>query len=285
MLRTFALDPSQALVAHVTGEPVTPRAASTVLLLRDGAEGPQVFVLRRAASMAFAPSMHAFPGGGVDPRDADPAVPWVGPGPAWWARSLGTDEVQARELVSAAVRELFEESGVLLAGRDATSVVGDDDDDGDRDGGDDHGGDAWEADRLALLDRSLALSELLGRRSLALRSDLLRPWAHWLTPEHEPRRYDTRFFIAALPPGQQARDVGGEADHAGWLGARAAVQGQQQGRLAMLAPTLVSLEEVAAHPDVASVLAVRRRVGRVTPWLVDDGLQVDLDGIGGGVPR
>ena len=278
MLRTFPLAPALAEAARAwPGDGAArPRAASTVLLLRDGPAagaiaGPEVFVLRRAATMAFAPQMHVFPGGGVDLRDADPGVPWLGPPPSWWAEQLGTGLDEARELVCAAVRELFEECGVLLAGRP-----------GDADVVADLGDPQWEADRQALLDRSLALSELLGRRGLVLRSDLLRPWAHWTTPVFEPRRYDTRFFAAAMPTGQRARDVGGEADHVAWVGARAAVEGHREGRLAMLPPTLVALEEVAAHPDVTSVLAAPRRLRRVMPWLTDESLQVDLDGLGGG---
>jgi len=277
VLRTFALSPSLAEAARAWpgGDAVQPRAASTVLLLRDpddghGDGGPQVFVLRRTATMAFAPRMHVFPGGGVDARDADPRVPWVGPDPRWWAAALGAGEAEASELVCAAVRELFEECGVMLAGPDAASVVPD------------LGDPQWEADRQALLDRSLALTELLGRRELVLRGDLLRPWSHWITPEIEPRRYDTRFFVAALPAGQRARHVGGEADEAAWIGARAAVRGHREGRLAMLPPTLVALEEVAAHDDVASVLAAPRRVRRVMPWLDGDAMRVDLDGVGGG---
>ena len=277
MLRTFPLAPALAEAARAwPGDAaVQPRAASTVLLLRDGPAAadvdPEVFVLRRAPTMAFAPRMHVFPGGGVDPRDADPSVPWLGPDPAWWAGELGSGLDKARELVCAAVRELSEECGVLLAGRP-----------GDADVVADLGDPQWEADRQALLDRSLALSELLGRRGLVLRSDLLRPWAHWTTPVFEPRRYDTRFFVAAMPTGQRARDVGGEADHVAWVGARAAVEGHREGRLAMLAPTLVALEEVAAHPAVASVLAAPRRLRRVMPWLTGEELQVDLDGLGGG---
>ena len=277
MLRDFDIDPILAELAHdwpaaSGGVAVTPRASATVLLLRDSAEGVEVFVLRRVASMAFAPRMHVFPGGGVDPRDADPDLPWAGPGPAVWAAALGGAESQASELVCAAVRELFEECGVVLAGPDGARVVGDLDDPG------------WEADRQALLDRSLAMSGLLQRRELVLRSDLLRPWAHWTTPVFEPRRYDTRFFVAAMPVGQDARHVGGEADHAAWIGARAAVEGHRSGRLAMLPPTLVALEEVAAHPDVASVMAVPRQLRRVMPWLAGEHMRIDLDGVGGGEP-
>lgn len=277
MLRDFDSDPTLMDLARAwqqapTTMPVAARASATVLLLRDSADGVEVFVLRRVASMAFAPRMHVFPGGGVDPRDADPELPWAGPSPVDWAAVLGGGAAEASELVCAAVRELFEECGVVLAGPDGDRVVDDLDDPG------------WEVDRQSLLDRSLALSEMLERRGLVLRSDLLRPWAHWTTPVFEPRRYDTRFFVAAMPAGQHARDVGGEADHAAWISARAAVLGQHDGRLAMLPPTLVALEEVAAHPDVASVMAAPRRLRRVMPWLAGQQMRIDLDGVGGGEP-
>jgi 8-oxo-dGTP pyrophosphatase MutT (NUDIX family) len=266
--------------------PVPPRASSTVMLLRDGADGLEVFVLRRAATMAFAAQMHAFPGGGVDARDGDLDVPWAGPSPQDWATALASTRAQARELVCAAVRELFEECGVLLAGPDERTVVTDLSDP------------SWEQDRQGLLTRTIALSQLLLRRGLVLRSDLLRAWAHWTTPVFEPRRYDTRFFVAALPAGQRARDVGGEADRAGWVGAGAAARQFHAGRLAMLPPTIITLEELAAISDVRSALDATRRLARAMPWLVQqrrDGaaqgptpdaflLRVDVDGDGGGAP-
>jgi hypothetical protein len=107
--------------------------------------------------------------------------------------------------VAAAVRETFEESGVLLAGESPSSVVAD------------VSGDDWEADRLALESRELSFADLLQRRGLVLRTDLLAAWTHWITPEFEPRRFDTRFFVAALPPGQRTRDIFGEADRVAWM--------------------------------------------------------------------
>ncbi|GAA4350361.1 NUDIX hydrolase [Angustibacter luteus] len=282
MRRSFALtsrigDHAVAFAA-VDGavEPAAPRRAATVVLVRDAAAGPQAFLMRRTSTMAFAASMHVFPGGGVDPRDCDPAVPWSGPPLSAWAERLGVDEPDAAGLVCAAVRELFEECGVLLAGAGPDDVVADLSDD------------SWEADRLALLDRSLALSELLTRRSLTLRTDLLTAWSRWCTPVFEPRRYDTWFFVAALPTGQRAREVGGEADHAEWLDAGTAATGGGDGTLAMMPPTLVTLEDVAQAPDVAALLARQRQLSLVMPWLVRTGdglaIEVDLDGEGGGRP-
>jgi 8-oxo-dGTP pyrophosphatase MutT (NUDIX family) len=230
----------------VTDSPVTPaepRQAATVLLLRDGARGLEVYLLRRTKGMPFAGGMTAYPGGGVDPRDGDTEIAWAGPSPAQWATAFGCDERTARELVCAAVRETFEEAGVLLAGSDDGSVVPD------------VSGDDWEAQRQALLTRELSLAELLAGRGLALRSDLLRPFAHWITPPVEPRRYDTKFFAAALPVGQEARHVSGEADEAEWRTPSAALAELSAGMRPMLPPTTHTLGQLAPFPDVTAALA------------------------------
>lgn len=226
-----------------TATPVAPKPAATVILLRTRSAGLEAYLLRRQQVMAFAGGMHVFPGGGVDPRDSDYEVPWAGPAPAQWAYWLGVDEGMARALVCAAVRETFEESGVLLAGQSAADVVAD------------TTGRGWEADRLALIDRTVALSELLVRRGLVVRSDLLGRWARWITPEFEPKRYDTFFFVAALPEGQQTRDVGGEADRVLWVRPGDAAERGLSGELAMLPPTWTMLSEVSGYDAVSDVLA------------------------------
>ncbi|HTW21443.1 MAG TPA: NUDIX hydrolase [Mycobacteriales bacterium] len=241
--------------------PATPRDAATVILLREHSAGPEVYLLRRKPTMAFAAGFFVFPGGSVDPRDesfADDA--WVGPPPDQWASRLSCDEPVARSLVCAAVRETFEESGVLLAGRSAADVV------------EDTSGAEWEADRVALLDRSVSLAELLERRGLVLRADLLQAWSHWITPEVEPKRFDTRFFVAVMPAGQRTRDVGGEADRVVWVTAADALAANQRGELAMLPPTRAALDDLAAYPDVAAVMAgaADRAVEPVMPKLVLD---------------
>jgi 8-oxo-dGTP pyrophosphatase MutT (NUDIX family) len=212
--------------------PVTPKDASTVVLLRDTRQGPEVYLLRRHRQMAFAAGMYAFPGGTVDARDSDRAVAWSGPSPAEWASALDCDEAQARALVCAAVRETFEESGVLLAGTTKDSLVGD------------TTGTEWERDRAALVDRSLAFVDFLSRRELVVRTDLLHPWAHWITPEFEPRRYDTRFFVAALPAGQVTRDVSTESDKVVWMKVRDVIDAVDDGELAMLPPTYATCLEL-----------------------------------------
>jgi 8-oxo-dGTP pyrophosphatase MutT (NUDIX family) len=238
-----------------------PRHAATVILLREGTTGPEVYLLRRSASMSFAAGAFVFPGGSVDLRDEDLADDsWVGPAPSVWAKTLSCDEPLARALVCAAVRETFEESGVMLAGRHDDDVV------------DDTSGDDWESDRLALLDRSLSLAELLRRRDLRLRADLLHGWTHWLTPEVEPKRFDTRFFVAALPAGQRTRHVGGEADRVVWMPPADAVAGSDSGEMMLMPPTLAALKDIAEFDTVSAVLtaAVSREVRRILPKLILD---------------
>ena len=215
-----------------------------MLLLRNGVPGLEVYLLRRTKGMPFAGGMTAYPGGGVDPRDGDTEIAWVGPSPAEWAEAFGCDERTARELVCAAVREMFEEAGVLLAGDSQTGAVVPD-----------VSGDEWEEQRQALLARDLSLAELLADRGLALRSDLLRPFAHWITPPAETRRYDTKFFAAALPVGQEARHVSGEADEASWLTPSAALAELSAGARPMLPPTTHTLGQLEPLPDVAAALA------------------------------
>src|SRR6266496_5875676 len=250
-------------------EPAVPRDAATVILLRqdasaDGGGGIEAFLLRRTAELEFAPGAYVFPGGSVDARDADPGVGWAGPGPADFAALLDVPPDRARALVCAAVRETFEESGVLLAGASHDDLV--------RDSA------ALAADRNALLAGSASLAGVLGRRGLVLRADLLTPWARWITPEASPRRFDTWFFAAALPPGQQATAAPeghadpGESESGAWLRPETALEGAQAGQLTLLPPTAVTLGELAGHHGVAGILA-RRMV--ITPRLprviIEDG--------------
>jgi 8-oxo-dGTP pyrophosphatase MutT (NUDIX family) len=243
-------------------EAAAPRDASTVILLRDSADGLLVYLLRRVTSMKFAPGAYVFPGGSVDRRDGDLAVAWSGPSPAEWGAAFGATETLARELVCAAVRETFEESGVLLAGPAEDAIVPD------------TSADDWETDRQALLDRSQSLAEMLARRGLALRADLLRPWAHWITPEIEERRYDTRFFVAALPDGQRTRDVSTESDRVMWVRPAEAAEAARRGDMPMLPPTVVTLAELAEYDSVAAVLAARSSIRPRLPEarLADDGV-------------
>ncbi|ADB29574.1 NUDIX hydrolase [Kribbella flavida DSM 17836] len=254
-------------LAHVRERrtPVEPRPASTVILLRDGDGGPEVYLLRRQRSMAFAAGMTVFPGGRVDPTDSTIVDSWSGPPPEWFGQRLGCDAETAAAYVAAAVRETFEESGVLLAGPSAETVVGDTTDAD------------WEADRVALESRELGFADFLHRRGLVLRADLLGPWAHWITPEYEPKRYDTRFFVAALPAGQVTRDVTSESDQVAWLRPADAVAAVDAGEMLMLPPTYLCCRDLTAYGSVAEALAADREIRPILPTVRVDGDQAYLE--------
>jgi 8-oxo-dGTP pyrophosphatase MutT (NUDIX family) len=239
-----------------------PRPAATVLLVRDhpepvaGRPPLQVFLQRRVAGMAFAGGMTVFPGGGVDPADVPDPGRWHGPDPAWWSDRLRCPPELAGALVQAAVRETFEECGVLLAtgppGADAIDPT-------------------WlRTARADLVDRRRTLGQLLVEAELTVRADLLRGWARWITPEAEPRRYDTAFFVAALPPGQEADAHTTEAVEATWWFPAEALEQRERGEIGLMAPTIRTLREIAEHPDSAGVLAAaaRREIRPITPRVV-----------------
>ncbi|GAA4056478.1 NUDIX hydrolase [Nonomuraea soli] len=254
------LDRARAIAAG-TLEPVPAKDAATVVLLRDDMH---VYLLRRKATMAFAAGAYVFPGGSVDPRDTDHAIAWAGPSVQQWASVLRSDEATARGLVCAAVRETFEESGVLLAGLSEDEVVAD------------TTGDDWEADRLALIDRSLAFADFLAKRGLVLRTDLLKAWAHWITPDVETRRFDTRFFVAALPYGQRTRDVGGEADKVVWQRPQEALELADDGKIFLMPPTYVTLQELTAYAQAEEVFAAEREITPIQPRVIEVDGEVKL---------
>ncbi len=248
----------------MTEVPVRP--ASTVMLVRDAPDGLEVFTLRRVREMAFAGGMTAFPGGGVDPTDADPDVPWIGPKPAWWAGRWAIGEDDARARVVAAVRELFEETGILLAGSDA-EVVGDPE--------------LLEDQRQAVSAHRTSLGAVLRDAGHSLRADLLRPWARWITPEGQPRRYDTYFFVAALPDGLSARALTTEAFDGAWARPVDLQAATDAGEIRMLPPTRAMIADLSRAPDVSTLLETQRAVTPVTPEVVsrDGEVRVLIDGV------
>jgi 8-oxo-dGTP pyrophosphatase MutT (NUDIX family) len=180
------------------------------MLLRDGPDGLQTWLLRRVSKMAFAGGMSVFPGGGVDPVDAAGPVP---ANAAAVAEQFGTTVEHAAVLLRAAGRELMEETNVQLP------------------------------------------------------LEALRPWARWITPEVEPRRYDAYFFVAAVPDQATAAAVTGEASHADWISVAQALAEYERDERPMLAPTVVSLTELASLPTAAAVLdsAAARLVRPIQP--------------------
>ena len=248
-----------------TLEPRPVRPAATVMLVRDTAEGISVFLMRRHAAMEFAAGMTVFPGGGVDERDRDGGLAgrgaWYGPEPHWWATRFGIEADLAEALVCAAARETFEESGVLFAGPadDPDSIVRD--------------ASVYHRERAALEDRSLSFGDFLRAENLVIRADLLRPWSNWVTPKEErTRRYDTYFFVGALPEGQLADGENTETDQSGWARPETAIEDFAQGRALLLPPTWSQLDSLAGR-TVAEVLALERQIAAVEPdmTILEDG--------------
>jgi 8-oxo-dGTP pyrophosphatase MutT (NUDIX family) len=227
----------------------TPRPAATVVLLRDGRHGLEAYLQRRPRGMGFAGGLWVFPGGRVDDADRDPAVEasWAGPSPAAWAARLGLPVDHARGQLVAACRETLEEAGLLLA--EPQPDPGE-----------------LAAARRDLLAGTRGFAELLAGLGVRLDSGRLRYWAWWMTPEAEPRRYDTRFFLAGLPAGAAATAHLGEAEHERWLPPAAAAADWE---LPMLPPTRLTLRDLAGFDSVAAALAAAegRPVERVLPVL------------------
>lgn len=201
VLARLPLAVPSSVVRHIEAagqdRPVVALPAASVILVRDGVDGVESYLLHRHGRMAFAPNKVVFPGGRVD-----------------FADGHGSEAVR-----TCALRETLEETGVALV-------------DGD-----------------------------------------LLPWAHWTTPEAEPRRYDTHFFLAVLPSGQVARDISGETDAAEWTGPAAALTAADEGAISLMPPTRSILLELADVQSVADLvdLAADRVVVEVLPKLIKVG--------------
>ena len=227
------------------------RDASTVALVRDGADGIEAWLLTRASQMVFAAGMSVFPGGRVDESDAQ--LPFAGAGVALVAERFGCSEDVARMLLGAAVRETFEETGVLLGTPPADLS---------------HARHDVEAGRVAFGD-------LLREHAVSVDSTALVPWARWVTPEGEVRRYDTRFFVGAMPEGAEACDETTESSEAAWVPVGLALEQAQRGERQLLPPTLTTLASLLPFASVAEALAAAdsRPLDAIRPdiALTDDG--------------
>jgi 8-oxo-dGTP pyrophosphatase MutT (NUDIX family) len=242
------------------------RDAATVVLLRDGPCGIEAWLLTRRADLVFAAGMSVFPGGRVDRGDAD--LPMSG-SVAGVAARLGCDERTAAALVGAAVRETFEETGVLLSVPRADV-----------------------ADERAGVEAGYRdFGDLLHSHGLEVDVAVLRPWARWVTPAGEVRRYDTRFFLGPLPDGAVAQDVTTESSTAGWVSVATALDEGRAGVRGLLPPTAATLASLVPYETVAEALAAAggRSMDPVRPRFVeteDGGTAVQLpDGSVVPVPR
>jgi len=238
----------------VIDESAAPVPAATVVLVRPGRNGPEVLLTRRPASMAFAADMHVFPGGRVDRADADPSLAARSVlTPADVARALGGDlhPDLAMATCVAAIRELFEEAGVLLAEVDSPASRA-----------------AIGAARSALVGGDASFVTVAAELGLRLRTDLLVPLSHWVTPPIMPRRFDARFFAAELPTRARVSFEGDEvADHA-WLTPATALRSMSAGEIGMWVPTSATLQQLEY---VGSIDEIRSRLspGTLDPLEVE----------------
>ena len=217
------------------------KPAATVMLLRDTPNGIEVFMLRRTKAAAFAGGMYVFPGGKVDAADGD------------------GDEGYA----IAAIRECYEEAGVLLATDTNGAMVAD--------------GHPALAHRQAVYDGDVDLRALCAEHDLLPAIDDLVWVSHWITPIGEsPRRFDTRFFLAVAPLEQSSRHDDNETIASAWVRPRDALRQHEQREITMMPPTIKNLEFVGSHHDAQSAMAAGRRIGQ--PPAIQPKLRRDADG-------
>lgn len=246
-------------VPEVAPETVAPaRDSASVIVARDGADGLEVFMLERVLRSDFAGGAFVFPGGKLDDADADPALAGVIDG--WddagaWESS--EDPATARALVICAIRETFEEAGVLFArdARDQIVTL--------RAGSEER----WAAARRAI--HAEEMTALDGARANGVRfaADLLRFWARWQTPEFAPKRYDTRFFVGRLPDGQEPLHDDIESSSGRWITPAEALRLAADGSFTIIFPTRKMLESLVPYPDTAALWAAAGTARSVTPVL------------------
>lgn len=255
-------------VADPPARPATPRPAATIVLLRDGSAGLEVLLMRRHRASGFVPGAWVFPGGTVDAADSGPAL-------YERIRGLSADPVPDASFWSAALRELFEETGVLLARhagadgprRSPTGTGGGPEDEWAPDAGSDR---RVEGLRRRLMDGSATLLDVLDDLDVMLDAQGTVHIAHWVTPVVEPRRYDTHFFAAALPDGRAATPDPREMTEGAWLTPRDALARFEQGTLPMVFPTVKTVQSLRGFESVEHALSALRGgpVPRILPRLV-----------------
>lgn len=210
---------------HPQREPAVPRPAATVLLLRDGAAGLEVLMTRRSATASFAPGAYVFPGGGIDAADAQAHD---------IAARRPTQKGEHLTQAIAAIRESFEELGVLLARH--------------RDGGPVSGND------VRALDRHAPFAAQCRQRGLVLAADQVFVLAHWITDRDLPRRFDVPFLVARMPPGQSPVADEAEQFEPVWVAPADALARHKAGQFFMIFPTIRTLERLEKFASVDAVL-------------------------------
>ena len=222
------------------------RLSATVMLLRDGADGLEVWMQERVLSMPNYPGITVFPGGGVDSRDFPPRAwddgeLWLGRSAIALARQLGVTKYKAHALMFAAVRELFEETGTLLAVDDDCVLLDD--------------ARPFHDSRLQLESHELSLTDVLRESNLNVCGDLLKPFARWVGRSESGNWFDTFTFVAAQPEGQEPDADTDEADDANWFPPRLLLDGWRHGLVRLAPSTWAQLSEITRFADTAEVLA------------------------------
>ncbi len=241
-----------------TGEttPVTPRPAATVMLVRDGPSGVEVFLMERSAHGMFG-GLHVFPGGKVD--DADHAR-------RWGALARGPDDIAASAILGlesgglsywvACIRECFEEAGVLLALGSDSEIL--------------------RLQSTAMRERYASWRERLNanedgvleamckKDGLRLATDQLAYVSHWITPSDQPKRFNTRFFVARAPGRQEALHDGHETVESTWIRPKDALERFAAGEFNLISPTFKNLEAIAGYGSTAELLDAKRKIDPAT---------------------
>jgi 8-oxo-dGTP pyrophosphatase MutT (NUDIX family) len=250
--------PSFTVPVDPPEDPVPARDSATVMLVRDGADGLEVFMLERHLNSDFAGGAYVFPGGTIDPRDLDPdaATYLDGVDAAEAAERIHAPKDRARAFYLCAIRETFEEAGVLLARRDSLGVRFDD---------------PAEEKRFALYRAELnarggSLAMLAKEEDLRYSGDLLHYYARWITPEFAPKRYDARFFVATMLEGQSPLHDDVETTASTWIRPADALSRAADGLFSIIFPTRKTLESLAAFASADEVIASTR--GKEIPALL-----------------
>ena len=261
----------ERLTILTVAEPTTPRPSASVILVRDGADGLETFMVRRHARSPVAPSAYVFPGGTV--RDDDTTFPVADPSLLGAALNCRADtpvsQPEAAALYVSAIRELFEEAGILLA-RDAEGRLLE------VDPSNITLQEQLESTRLALQAHDLSLAQVLEDFQFAPAFEALIPFSHWVTPEVLAARFDTRFFVAAMPPIQAALHDTIELSEGVWLPPARVLEPDYHTVFA----TAAHLRRLAPFTSVEALLAFARQktIRRVQPIVMEsgDGLRVSL---------
>lgn len=239
------------------------RLAATLLLLRDAAEGPEVFMVKRPGSVVF-PDLHVFPGGKVDDGDhLEPAFADIED--EFASRHLGVSAGGLRYWV-AAIRECFEEVGVLLASRDGRLLDFEDPEERAR----------FAVYRAAVASGRMTLPELCVKENLVLACSALTYFSHWLTPPSVEKRFDTRFFVTTMPRGQHALADTEETADSDWITPAQALHRRARNEWQMIHPTWMTLDVIRNYPDVGTTLsavAAESHLPVLTPDLNGHGMQ------------